>query len=167
MWHMRSSSGDCPLEAGVELEWFPASNLAIWLYAGSLACARTDGASVSSGGRDTFDSDSMLVTPWLAHLGVHRPRRRGPSLPRLAPLYSFLAVTQLSVCMCLIRESCIVFTVVLLTCCVNVNTTALYDRRYCYCPPSFSQHTNTYNANSSTCRPNAVLAVSFRVVSYW
>ena len=28
-------------------------------------------ASVSSGGRDTFDSDSMLVTPWLAHLGVH------------------------------------------------------------------------------------------------
>jgi hypothetical protein len=71
MWYMRSSSGDCPLEAGVELEWFPAKLPRIWLYAGLLACARTDRASVSSGGRDTFDSDSMLVTPWLAHLGVH------------------------------------------------------------------------------------------------
>ena len=44
MWYMRSSSGDCPLEAGVELEWFPAKLPRIWLYAGLflLACARTD-----------------------------------------------------------------------------------------------------------------------------
>ena len=41
----------------------------------------TDGVGVSSGGRETFDSDSMLVAPWLAHLGVHRPCRRAPSLP--------------------------------------------------------------------------------------
>ena len=46
----------------------------IWLFAGSLTCARTDGCCVSSGGRDTFDFDSMLVAPWLAHSGVHRPR---------------------------------------------------------------------------------------------
>jgi hypothetical protein len=33
------------------------------------AVERTVGASVSSGGRDTFDSESMLVAPWLALLG--------------------------------------------------------------------------------------------------
>ena len=53
----------------------------IRLYAGTLTCARTDGVGVSSRGRELLDSDSILKAPWLAHLGVHRPCRRAPSLP--------------------------------------------------------------------------------------
>ena len=76
----------------------------IQLYAGTLTCARTDGVGVSSRGRELLDSDSILKAPWLAHLGVHRPRRRAPSLPSSymgLAAFSFLAVSQLSACMCL------------------------------------------------------------------
>jgi hypothetical protein len=65
-----------------------ASGSRIWLYAGPLTCGRMreDGPrtesssphSVSSGGRDTFDSDSMLV----ARCPLARPS--GGSPPMLA-----------------------------------------------------------------------------------
>ena len=97
----------------------------IRLFAGSLACARTDGCCVSSGGRETFDFDSMLVAPWLAHSGVHRPRRRAHSLPSsylgLAALSFYGCFSALHLHVSHVRLglwSCIVFTAVLLTCCV-------------------------------------------------
>ena len=63
------------------------------------AQGRTDAASLQ--GAATY----ILVAPWLAHLGVHRPRWRARSLLSaylgLAALSLFMAVSQLSVCMCL------------------------------------------------------------------
>ena len=75
----------------------------IRLYAGTLTCARTDGVGVSSGGRDVHTRCPLA-----------RPFGGSPPLPAgaLPPEFihgsrrtlSFLAVSQLSTCMCLISR---------------------------------------------------------------
>ena len=70
--HMQSSSGDCPLEG--------RARVVPCLESGSMpgrwhARGRTEHASLQ--GAATY----ILVAPWLAQLGVHRPRRRAHSLP--------------------------------------------------------------------------------------
>ena len=72
---------------------------------------------------------STLVAPWLAHLGVHRPRWRAHSLPSsyVGPaLLLFLWLYRSSLPTCVSVRSpalyCIVFTAVLLTCVCVLNT---------------------------------------------
>jgi len=81
----------------------------IRLYAGSLACARTDGSSVSSGGGVQTSTRCPLARPSGGSPPtsefIHGSRR----------IFSSMAATQLSACLCLI--SIMAFTVVLFPCC--------------------------------------------------
>jgi hypothetical protein len=118
LWrHMQSSRGDCP--------WEGRARVVPCLESGSMpgrwhARGRTEHASLQ--GAATY----ILVAPWLAQLGVHRPRRRARSLPSsymgLADLL-FLWLFLSSPSACVSCEAwpelyCFVFTAVLLTCCV-------------------------------------------------
>ena len=103
-----------------ELKRAPASNLALCQVVGM----REDGRSsrIFRGWRHARFS-STLVAPWLAHLGVHRPRWRAHSLPSsyMGPaLLLFLWLYRSSLPTCVSVRSpalyCIVFTAVLLTC---------------------------------------------------
>ena len=82
-----------------ESEWFPVSNPA--------SCwdvdVREDGRSRLESASLQGAATSILVAPWLAHFGVHRPCRRAPLPPefiygsRLSPHSLILAVSlQLS-----------------------------------------------------------------------
>jgi hypothetical protein len=98
----------------------PVSNLALCQVVGM----REDGRSSRffRGWRHARFS-STLVAPWLAHLGVHRPRWRAHSLPSsyVGPAHLlFLWLYRGSLPACVSVRSpvlyCIVFTAVLLTC---------------------------------------------------
>jgi hypothetical protein len=77
----------------------------IWLFAGSLACARTDGASVSSGGRERHSILTRCSFPlgspiWGSFTAVPTRRRRagGGALPlrlRLPGAWSLEFIYQL------------------------------------------------------------------------
>ena len=91
----------------------------IWLYARSLACARTDGAAFLQGVATIF----LLAAPWLAHLGGSPPMSAGALPPefihgsrRTFSFYGCFSALCLHVSHLWVRFPVFLFTVSPFTC---------------------------------------------------
>jgi hypothetical protein len=130
------------------------SRIWLYMYAGSLTCARTDGRCVSSGGgrRGYRILEHPLAAPRLshicgftAHVGGRTPSRVHNWVSPHTFSHFNMAVSQLSVCMCSIlggRYSCSLPRCLRVT--VNLKQDHTVQRRSCGRVPSASPGGRAY-----------------------